>query len=339
MAVRDLYNTLSDEQKMKIESSRSPEDLLAFLKAENIAFTEDHLEAICGWRAFGKKKKRTDIIETGLYGRFLEPSEEWPELLVEARSNEKAVRGSFPSEDDQEAAARRLIAGDNPVLQEALRSAADPEAFCDFCLSMRGPLPEGRQRRILREQARLLGYLANPALLPDSAEALLQLWETANRLEPRWYDDLPAHFRTSDEHIPFAHGRNPFEPGPLPPGYRTSPPEEIPEAISGLMEWIRRRDLSPELLAFSSVFLMYRIHPFSDGNGHTARLLCCRILSPHYSAVTLTVFIGLMHEFRRSVFDATMLADLSNGDLLPECCVLLRLLIRGQKRILNPEQF
>ena len=339
MAVRDLYNTLSDEQKMRIESSRSPEDLLAFLKAENIALTEDHLEAICGWRAFGKKQKRTDIIKTGLYGRYLEPSEEWTELLVEARTNEQAVRGSFPSEADREAAARRLIAGNSPVLQEALRSVADPGAFCDFCLSMRGPLQEGRQRRIIREQARMLDYLADHAPIPDSAEALLQLWETANRREPRWHDDLPAHFRTADDPIPFAHGRNPFEPGPIPPGYRTSPPEEIPEAISGLTAWIRRRDLSPELLAFSTVFLLYRIHPFSDGNGHTARLLCCGLLSSHYSAVTLTAFIGLMHEFRRSVFDATMLAELSTGDLLPECCVLLRLLIRGQKRLLTSERF
>lgn len=262
-----------------------------------------------------------------------------PELLVEARTNEQALRGSFPSEADQEYAARRLIAGKNPALQEALLSAADPAAFYDFCLTLRGPLLEGRQRRILREQARLLGYLADPAPLPDSAEALLRLWETAYRLEPRWYDDLPAHFRTADDHIPFAHGRNPLEPGPIPPGHHTSPPEEIPEAVSKLTEWIRRRDLSPELLAFSSLFLLFRIHPFSDGNGHTARLLCCSMLFPHYSAVTLTAFIGLMHEFRRSVFDATMLADLSNGDLLPECCVLLRLLIRGQKRLLTSERF
>jgi hypothetical protein len=337
MAVRDLYNTLSNEQKTRIENCRSPEDLLAFTKAENIALTEDHLEAICGWREFGKKQNRTDIIETGLYGRYIEPSEEWAEVLVEARSNEQAVRGRFPSEADQEAAARRLIVENNLALQEALLSATAPEAFCDFCLSLRGPFQEGRQRRIIREQARLLGYLANPTPLPDSAETLLQLWETAYRLEPRWHDDLPAHFRTSDDHIPFAHGRNPFEPGPIPPGHHTSPPEEISEAVSKLTDWIRRRDLSPELLAFSSLFLLYRIHPFSDGNGHTARLLCCRMLFPHYSAVTLTAFIGLMHEFRRSVFDATMLADLSNGDLLPECCVLLRLLIRGQKRLLTSE--
>ena len=337
MAVMDLYNSLTDEQQERLRSCASLAEMYAVIKEEDIVLTEDHWEAIYGRYDFGRKNQRANAIETGLFDRFIVPSEEWRELLCQAEANERAIRSQYPSAAGQESAACELIAGENEMLWLKLLTAENTRSFLEFCLKLRGGCSEARQRRLAREQARLLEYLADGAPIPDSAGAVLSLWETANRLEPRWYDDLPAHFRTPGEHIPFAHGRNPLQSGPAPVGFDTSPPEEIPEAIARLLEWVHRQGLPRELAAFASVFLLYRIHPFPDGNGHTARMLCCGMLAPAYSAVTLSAFLSQMFENRRSIVDAAILADVSNGDLTPQCCTLMRLLIRGQKRLLSRE--
>ena len=339
MAVMDLYRSLTDEQQARLRACQSLAEMQTVIKEEGIVLTEEHMEAICGygWNGLGRKKKRSYLIETGLFGRFIVPSEEWKDLLQEAEEHESVIRRRFPFSSQQEAAACKLIIGENSALRNALLTADDTRSFLDSCLTLRGSFREGRVRRLVREQARLLGYLADGAPLPDSAEAVLSLWETANRMEPRWADDLPAHFRTPDERVPFAHGKNPFVSAPVPVGYETSPPEEIPEAVSRLAEFVQRQDLPRELAAFTAHFLLVRIHPFPDGNGHTARLLCCGMLAPKYSAATLTAFLSLMHENKRAVHDAVIVGGLSDGNMCPQCCTLIRLLIRGQKRLLSSE--
>ena len=327
MAVMDLYRSLTDEQQARLRACQSLAEMQTVIKEEGIVLTEEHMEAICGygWNGLGRKKKRSYLIETGLFGRFIVPSEEWKDLLQEAEEHESVIRRRFPFSSQQEAAACKLIIGENSALRNALLTADDTRSFLDSCLTLRGSFQDGKLRRLAREQARLLGYLADGAPLPDSAEAVLSLWETANRMEPRWADDLPAHFRTPDERVPFAHGKNPFVSAP------------IPEAVSRLAEFVQRQDLPRELAAFTAHFLLVRIHPFPDGNGHTARLLCCGMLAPKYSAATLTAFLSLMHENKRAVHDAAIVAGLSDGNMCPQCCTLIRLLIRGQKRLLSSE--
>ena len=339
MAVMDLYRSLTDEQQARLRACQSLAEMQTVIKEEGIVLTEEHMEAICGygWNGLGRKKKRSYLIETGLFGRFIVPSEEWKDLLQEAEEHESVIRRRFPFSSQQEAAACKLIIGENSALRNALLTADDTRSFLDSCLTLRCSFQDGKLRRLAREQARLLGYLADGAPLPDSAEAVLSLWETANRMEPRWADDLPAHFRTPDERVPFAHGKNPFVSAPVPVGYETSPPEEIPEAVSRLAEFVQRQDLPRELAAFTAHFLLVWIHPFPDGNGHTARLLCCGMLAPKYSAATLTAFLSLMHENKRAVHDAAIVAGLSDGNMCPQCCTLIRLLIRGQKRLLSSE--
>ena len=335
MAVMDVFRSLTEEQRARLRACQSMAEMWALIRAESIALTEDHLEAIYGSFDFEGKKQLANAIETGLFGRFIVPTEEWRELLCEAEANEQAIRRRFPSPAEQEAAACELIAGENEILWLKLLTAEDARSFLEFCLKLRGGVLEARQRRLVREQARLLEYLAEGAPVPDSAGAVLSLWEMANRLEPRWHDDLPAHFRTSGEHIPFAYERgNPLNPGTVPPGAASSPPEDILEAVARLLEWVRRQELQPELAAFAAYFLFFRIHPFPDGNGHTARLLTCSMLAPVYSTVTLTAFLALLYENKSGVHDAIIRAELSDGDLCPDCCTMIRLLIRGQKRLL-----
>lgn len=282
--------------------------------------------------------KSTDIpqsglIAAGLYHRYIKPSPEWMELAACARRNERALVRRFPAAGDPFRAARLQIILDNPAIPESLGAAERTDAFSSSVLALRGPFEQGPLRRLAREQARLLGYLSAGAPLPGSAEDVLSLWETANHLEPRIYDDLPAHFRTDADHIPFT---GPFSgTSDVGPGMETAAPEEIPRLIARWLEWIRRPGLAPELAAFSAHHLFVCIHPFPDGNGHSARLICCGILSRAFSAMTLTAFLRQMW-LHGSLVDQSILEDkMRDGDMCPACCDLLRLLIRGQEQILG----
>ena len=44
-----------------------------------------------------------------------------------------------------------------------------------------------------------------------------------------------------------------------------------------------------------------------------------------------------VHENKRTVHDSAIVAGLSDGNMCPQCCTLIRLLIRGQKRLLSSE--
>ena len=126
MAVMDLYRSLTDKQQARLRNCQSLAEMQTVIKEEGIVLTDEHIEAIYGygWGGLGRKKKRSDLIETGLFGRFIVPSEEWKELLQEAETNEQVIRRRFPSASEQVAAACRLIAGENVTLQNALMISA-----------------------------------------------------------------------------------------------------------------------------------------------------------------------------------------------------------------------
>lgn len=277
--------------------------------------------------------RQSDIIATGLYHRYIKPSSEWMELTAGARRNERALIRRFPAAEDQFRAARLQIALDNPAVPESLVAVKKTDAFSSSVLALRGPFDQGPLRRLAREQARLLSYLSAGAPLPGSAGDVLSLWETANHLEPRVYDDLPAHFRTAADHIPFSDPF--FGTGEVRPGMETAAPEEISQLIARWLDWIHRPDLTPELAAFSAHHLFVCIHPFPDGNGHSARLICCGILSRVFSVMTLSAFLRQIW-VHGSLVDQSILEDkMRDGNMCPACCDLLRLLIRGQEQILG----
>ena len=46
MAISEIYNSLSEEQKCKVDECRSPREVLAFAKAEGIPLSDDDMEVI-----------------------------------------------------------------------------------------------------------------------------------------------------------------------------------------------------------------------------------------------------------------------------------------------------
>ena len=53
MAVQDLFNNLTDEQKKKFKACKTQEDLMKALDEENIELSPDQLEAVSGGDGWG----------------------------------------------------------------------------------------------------------------------------------------------------------------------------------------------------------------------------------------------------------------------------------------------
>jgi Fic family protein len=61
--------------------------------------------------------------------------------------------------------------------------------------------------------------------------------------------------------------------------YTPPPPEKVPALMKGLVEWLNsEKDIHPVLVAGIAQYKFVEIHPFLDGNGRTARVLCTLLL-------------------------------------------------------------
>ena len=56
----DIFGSLTDEQKKRIEAAQSPEELLALAKETGYELTPDQLEAVAGgkWSCINKCQKK-----------------------------------------------------------------------------------------------------------------------------------------------------------------------------------------------------------------------------------------------------------------------------------------
>jgi Fic family protein len=61
--------------------------------------------------------------------------------------------------------------------------------------------------------------------------------------------------------------------------YTPPPPKDMPQLMKELVKWLNEEtDISSVLLAGITQYQFVEIHPFLDGNGRTARVLCTLIL-------------------------------------------------------------
>ena len=332
MAVMEIYRSLSEDQKQRIQECKSVAEILTVAKSENIHFSDDDLEALYNDIYIEKKY---DILKSGIYGFYIKPTEALMDLICEARENEKQIQLKYPGSEEMDLLVLRLMSRDNETFQDILNESGDMSSFFDSCMRLRTPFWEAKQRKLLREQVRLVEFINEGGKLPNSSDDFLSLWDAAYNMEPRWNDELPAHFRTENDCTPFANLKNRFEEKPVIHGYETASPEEIPDAVSELLKWIHRSDCEKEILAAASHYLFTKIHPFSDGNGHTARFLCCAMLSPDYSPATLVTLLEQFHKNRSIICDYSKFASIFEGNMNPGIYTMLQFIILGQRHILS----
>ena len=228
------------------------------------------------------------------------------EITDRVRDTEAKCRKRF-GQREENGLIRTLIAG---KVTKASLLAADlslsDEDFLSSCFSMKGkPWEEARMRRDMRERIRLYRRLSEgTASVPGTPEELIGLWKIATEGEVPLYREAGIpQFRVKG--IPFAHTAFPFETAPVPgPGFITADPEDIPREVEALLGFIHEKTIPLEIRAAAAHFIHGHIHPFRDGNGHTARTLTCSMLSEHYSRATLLSFLSHLQSERKRMGEA-----------------------------------
>src|SRR3990172_8092210 len=88
--------------------------------------------------------------------------------------------------------------------------------------------------------------------------------------------------------------------------YTPPPPREVPGLMKGFVWWLNEvKDVSPVLVAGVAQHGFVDIHPFLDGNGRTARLLCTLVLYQNgYDFKRLFSLSEFYDKDRRAYYDA-----------------------------------
>ena len=99
--------------------------------------------------------------------------------------------------------------------------------------------------------------------------------------------------------------------------YTPPPPERVSSLMKEFVIWLNKKsNISPVLRAGISQFQFVHIHPFLDGNGRTARLLCTLILyKDEYDFKRLFSLSEFYDKKRRKYYDAIQSVRKNNMDM------------------------
>ena len=99
--------------------------------------------------------------------------------------------------------------------------------------------------------------------------------------------------------------------------YTPPPPEDVPEQMAQVVTWLNRdKGMSPVLVAGVAQHAFVDIHPFLDGNGRTARVLCTLILYQNgYDFQRLFSLSQFYDAQRQDYYDAIQQVREADGDL------------------------
>ena len=274
------------------------------------------------------------VVDTGVAWCSLTVGDSLLDLARQARSNEAAAGGGC-ARVGRGRATRLLVAGGVTAAAALAEGASlDLDEFLDSAFELRGrPWSEARARRDMRERIRLYRRIvACGSAAPRTPDDLLVLWSEATAGEVPLYDESEtAQFRKAG--VPFAHGRTLFDPGPVPPGYETLEPEDIPGAVEAMLSFCNDGSVPVELRAGAAHFLCGHIHPFRDGNGRTARMLACLLLADRYSPQTLLALVRALQEGRGAMGACMADTVLRRADLEGGVKLFLELLCSAQRGI------
>jgi len=99
--------------------------------------------------------------------------------------------------------------------------------------------------------------------------------------------------------------------------YTPPPPSQVPQLMREFIEWLKKESaISPVLTAGISQYQFVDIHPFLDGNGRTARVLCTLILYQNgYDFKRLFSLSEYYDKNRRGYYDAIQSVRANNMDM------------------------
>jgi hypothetical protein len=211
--------------------------------------------------------------------------------------------------------------------------------LCETCFNATGPFDRVHDRRMLRERARIYLHLARGSFsLRDGAD-LLALWDEATRREPiiREFVDEPR-WRTEADGVPFTGAKFAaiFGTEPLAPGNETANPADIPQLVDEIVSFAARRDLPPELIACGMPYLVFRIHPFKDGNGHVLRMLTCSLMhAAGYHEAMLLAYIDLIRERHNDMCNLSREVSLGKAQTEDHAIFHMSTMVDAQRSVLE----
>lgn len=99
--------------------------------------------------------------------------------------------------------------------------------------------------------------------------------------------------------------------------YTPPPPSKVPELMIEFVEWLNKEaSISPVLISGIAQYQFVDIHPFLDGNGRTARLLCTLILYQNgYDFKRLFSLSEYYDKERHNYYDAIQSVRNNNMDM------------------------
>ena len=271
-----------------------------------------------------------------------EVTRELDELITQARDAEQVVRAALGSlsAQEQERFVKSMVMGeDGDACVPPLDLSLGIDELCEACLDARGPFNRGDDRRLLRERARIHMRLSREPLDLRSTQDLLAAWDEATRKEPsiRVFVGEPR-WRTEADGTPFTGARMAaiFGPLPLGPGRETADPKDIPQLAKVIVNYLQRDDLPPEVVALGLSYLIFRVHPFMDGNGHTIRMLCCDTLHRvGYSEPTLLAYVNGVYFRHDEMCDLSVDIALGRARTEDQVVFLLGLLRNAQEMVIG----
>ena len=211
------------------------------------------------------------------------------DTVYSLRAREKDIAGLLAKADPS--AAHRACQTCIAQMQEENAAGAlpltpgDPASFSRAVDALPRIPSTAALRRHIRETARVYRYLSEgPLFLPLDTDDFHKLWELAMDGEPRWSEDWPSSaFRKNMAVVLDSI----LKQNVL---MVCSAPEDIERDISALLTLLLSDALLPEVRAVCAFAMFEWIHPFSDGNGHTGRMLMLAALCGRYSVPTLVCF-------------------------------------------------
>ena len=281
------------------------------------------------------------MTENAIGWRSPEATPELTALIHDAREGRAALYAALADLDtgQMDALLRTLVVGDAaPACEPPLELDQPIDSLCEQALVARGPFDQGPVRTMLRERARMHLHLSRSTFALHTSQDLLTLWDEATRSEPiiREFIDEPR-WRTAEDGVPFTGAKLAaiFGTKDLTPGDETADPASIPQLVEEVIAFASRQDLPPEIVAFGMSYLVFRIHPFKDGNGHTLRMLCCGLMhDAGYDEPTLLTYLDLLRGRHFEMCQLSRAVTLGKAATEEHIAFHLNVLLDAQREVL-----
>lgn len=277
--------------------------------------------------------QESEPIETGVDATTLTPDVQLAQAVADVRRLEEQVRAGFVSSEDDLLRAKSIVACGLVEAEDICRTAASTSELRDRLVALRGPYVQGRARNHARELARLLALLAEGTRPPTTLKELIDLHELVIRDEPVFF---ARSARTDLRHgyTPFTAALSPDEE--LPAWLHTVPEERIKTESEALLDFVACANVDIEVRAVVAHHLTVIIHPFFDGNGHTARALAALVLGDSYTTSTKLAFMHTMQMGKYKEALVIVEARKTHADLATIASYKLRQLANAQSSLIFP---